>query len=92
MVITYPPNRIIDIDEDLYGVMKEMDYPCERLTDLSNSEASKLLKNLYTRLETVSADEELEDIKTELGLNENLFEDLIELMILKGWLEYNKTE
>mgnify|MGYP003139336233 CR=1 FL=1 len=69
-----------------------MDYPCERLTDLSNSEASKLLKNLYTRLETVSADEELEDIKTELGLNENLFEDLIELMILKGWLEYNKTE
>ncbi len=69
-----------------------MEYPYERLTDLSNSEASKLLKNLYARLETVTSDDEIDEIKNELGLNEDLFEDLIELMILKGWLEYNKTE
>ena len=69
-----------------------MEYPYERLTDLSNSEASKLLKSLYARLETVTSDDEIDEIKNELGLNEDLFEDLIELMILKGWLEYNKTE
>jgi|TARA_B100000131_G_scaffold309536_1_gene340156 hypothetical protein len=72
--------------------MRDMEYPYERLTDLSNSEASKLLKNLYARLETVTSDDEIDEIKNELGLNEDLFEDLIELMILKGWLEYNKTE
>tara|TARA_B100001250_G_C19257965_1_gene553659 strand:- start:231 stop:449 length:219 start_codon:yes stop_codon:yes gene_type:complete len=72
--------------------MRDMEYPYERLTDLSNSEASKLLKSLYARLETVTSDDEIDEIKNELGLNEDLFEDLIELMILKGWLEYNKTE
>ena len=57
--------------------MRDMEYPYERLTDLSNSEASKLLKNLYARLETVTSDDEIDEIKNELGLNEDLFEDLI---------------
>jgi len=69
-----------------------MEYPTERLTDLSNSEASKLLKRLYKRLEEISSDGEIKALIEDMGLNQILFEDLIELMILKGWLEYNTTE
>ena len=69
-----------------------MEYPTERLTDLSNSEASKLLKTLYKRLEDISSDGEIKALIQEMGLNQILFEDLIELMMLKGWLEYNTTE
>ena len=64
-----------------------MSYPYERLTDLSNSEATKLLKSLYAAMERIESDEELMQVKQDLGLNDALFDDLVELMVLKGWLE-----
>lgn len=67
-----------------------MSYPFERLTDLSNSEATKLLKSLYAELEKINSDAEINQVKEELGLNDALFDDLMELMILKGWLEIAK--
>lgn len=67
-----------------------MSYPFERLTDLSNSEATKLLKSLYAELEKINSDAEINQVKEGLGLNDALFDDLMELMILKGWLEIAK--
>ena len=71
----------------MYWVGEQMSYPYERLTDLSNSEATKLLKSLYAALEKINSDDELHQVKQELGINDALFDDLMELMILKGWLE-----
>lgn len=68
-------------------VGEHMSYPFERLTDLSNSEATKLLKSIYAALERIESDEELMQVKHDLGLNDALFDDLMELMVLKGWLE-----
>jgi hypothetical protein len=62
-------------------------YTFERLTDLNNSEATKLLKKLYAALEKIQSDEEISQVKQDLGINDALFDDLVELMILKGWLE-----
>jgi hypothetical protein len=62
-------------------------YTFERLTDLNNSEATKLLKKLYAALEEIQSDEEISQVKQDLGINDALFDDLVELMILKGWLE-----
>lgn len=62
-------------------------YTFERLTDLNNSEATKLLKKLYAALEKIQSDEEISQVKHDLGINDALFDDLVELMILKGWLE-----
>lgn len=62
-------------------------YTFERLTDLNNSEATKLLKKLYAALEKIQSDEEISQVKQDLGVNDALFDDLVELMILKGWLE-----
>ena len=68
-------------------VGEHMSYPFERLTDLSNSEATKLLKSIYAALERIVSDEELMHVKNDLCLNDALFDDLMELMVLKGWLE-----
>ena len=62
-------------------------YTFERLTDLNNSEATKLLKKLYAALEKIQSDEEISQVKQDLGINDALFDDLVELMILKGRLE-----
>ena len=64
-----------------------MKYGYERLTDLSNSEASKLLKALYEALSQVESDHEIPQVKEKLGLNDSLFDDLMQLMSIKGWIE-----
>ncbi len=67
--------------------MNEHHYDNTRLTDLSNAEASKLLKALYKALEGIESDNDIPLLKIDLGLNDMLFDDLIELMMIKGWIE-----
>lgn len=69
-----------------------MEYLDKRLTDLSNAQASKLLKKLHAALDKINSDEEIKQVKEDLGLNDNLFRDLIELMILKGGIEFKIAE
>ena len=45
------------------------------------------MKKLYAALEKIQSDEEISQVKQDLGVNDALFDDLVELMILKGWLE-----
>jgi len=65
----------------------EFDYPWERLTDLSNAEAKRLLKACYECLSECESDEDMEQIPERMNINPELFQDLLELMVLKGWLE-----
>jgi len=62
-------------------------YPYERLSDLTNAQANKILKSCYTLLEKCSDDNDFNNVPTVLEINTELFEDLIEIMKIKGWLE-----
>tara|TARA_B100001142_G_scaffold163779_1_gene163813 strand:- start:5951 stop:6172 length:222 start_codon:yes stop_codon:yes gene_type:complete len=63
-----------------------MIYPFERLSDLTNAQANKVLKECYSHLESCESDLEFEHIPLKMKINDDLFRDLIELMKLKGWL------
>jgi hypothetical protein len=61
-------------------------YPSERLSDLSNSQANKMLKECYGLLERCESDEDFHLLGQVMKINDELFHDIIELMKLKGWL------
>lgn len=61
-------------------------YPSERLSDLSNSQANKMLKECYGLLEHCECDEDFHLLGQVMKINDELFHDIIELMKLKGWL------
>jgi hypothetical protein len=61
-------------------------YPYERLSDLTNGQANKILKECYSKLESCLSDEDFILIPEKMQINDELFQDLIELMKLKGWL------
>lgn len=61
-------------------------YPSERLSDLSNGEANKILRKCYELLERCDSDEEFHRVAGMMKINDELFRDIIELMKLKGWL------
>jgi hypothetical protein len=63
-----------------------MIYPIERLSDLTNGQANKILKECYSHLEVCESDSDFEQIPLKMKINEDLFQDLIQLMELKGWL------
>jgi|TARA_B100001778_G_scaffold333702_1_gene342902 hypothetical protein len=63
-----------------------MIYPFERLSDLTNGQANKILKECYAHLEKCETDADFDSIPSKMQINEDLFHDLIELMKLKGWL------
>ena len=62
-------------------------YPMERLSDLTNGQANKILKECYSHLERCKSDEDFLKISEIMQINDELFHDLIELMKLKGWLD-----
>ena len=61
-------------------------YPYERLSELTNGQANKILKECYSKLESCISDEDFVKIPELMQINDELFQDLIELMKLKGWL------
>ena len=61
-------------------------YPSERLSDLSNSQANKMLKECYGLLERCESDEDFYQLAEIMKINDELFHDIIELMKLKGCL------
>jgi len=53
---------------------------------LTNGQANKILKECYSKLESCVSDEDFVKIPELMQINDELFQDLIELMKLKGWL------
>lgn len=66
--------------------MERVVYPFERLSELTNGQATKILKDCYSHLEKCNSDDDLTKIPEMMQINDELFHDLIELMKLKGWL------
>ena len=73
--------------ENIEGRQLPSLYPYERLSDLTNSQANKILKVCYKLLEDCQDDVNYDSLAAKLEINTDLFEDLIEIMKLKGWLE-----
>jgi hypothetical protein len=56
------------------------------VSDLSNSQANKILRECYQLLQECESDAEFHQVGEIMKINNELFHDLIELMKLKGWL------
>jgi len=61
-------------------------YPFERLSDLTNGQANKIIKQCYSNLERCDTDKDFNSLAEKMEINDELFYDLIELMKIKGWL------
>ena len=58
-----------------------------RLRDLSDKEASELLKNVFDKLEQAGTSADLSEIAGNLNISPLLLDDIVQVMIIKGWLE-----
>jgi predicted DNA-binding ArsR family transcriptional regulator len=58
-----------------------------RLRDLSDKEASELLKNVFNKLEQAGTSADLSEIADNLNISPLLLDDIVQVMIIKGWLE-----
>lgn len=57
-----------------------------RLKDLSDKESSELLKTVFDNLEASGSSADLSEIATNLGISPLLLDDIVQVMIIKGWL------
>ena len=67
------------------------EYGATRLRDLSDKESSELLKRAFEALENANGSADFGAIAEELEITPLLLDDVIEVMILKGWLEVNES-
>ncbi len=63
-----------------------------RLRDLSDKEATELLKSVFDELEKAGSTADLTEIANSLNINDLLLDDIVQVMVIKGWLELGEGE
>ena len=61
-----------------------------RIRDLSDKEASALLKSVFGKLEESGSSADLTAVAESLNISGLLLDDIVQVMLIKGWLELPK--
>ena len=61
-----------------------------RIRDLSDKEASELLKSVFDKLEESGSSADLSEVAESLNINDLLLDDIVQVMLIKGWLKLPK--